>query len=413
MHAPDYVVLMARFFPASMAHLGEAVARDQGKAHFIDGAMPGETIEGNIVLDKGSWARVQLTRIIDPSPERIDPVCPHFVRCGGCQWQFAAYEAQLRWKSEVLSGQLRHLGGIDSPVVRATKTVSPPYQYRNRMDFDVVDGRPALHKRRSNHQEKLEECHLLLPGLADLFEELGHLGSAQKVTIRMSIATGERHMIFEGGRPPPADRWDAAVSHRSHSGTQIISGNGAISEHVGTTRFRITGKSFFQNNTTGANALVDLVKEALQPQPGDTLLDGYAGGGLFAATVTPDEGRVIAIERSLVSVRDLRHNLAQSTIEDFRVILGSVEEAIENLDEYVQIAVVDPPRNGMGEKGVTAITATQPRALAYVSCDPASLARDTRYLAQAGYEMEWAAPVDLFPQTFHVETVASFIRSRT
>lgn len=401
---------MVRLSPTSMAHLGEAVARDAGKAHFVAGALPGEIVEGDIVLDKGSWARVEMTEVIEPSPERVTPPCRHFGSCGGCQWQYAAYEAQLRWKAEVVAGQLQHLGRIEAPVVRPTLAVGDPYRYRNRMDFAVLGGAPALHRRRSDRLEPLSECHLLLPGLAGLFSELGDLGSARRVTLRMSEATGERHIIIEGGDRPSPDRWQAAISHRTPSGTQVVTGNGAVEEHVGAARLRISGGAFFQNNTAGAAALVALVSEALEPRPGETLLDAYAGGGLFSVTVTPANGRAVAIETSHVAVRDLRHNLKTAGIRDARVVKGSVEESVADLDEYYEIAVVDPPRQGLKEEGVAAVVAARPRALAYVSCDPASLARDAGYLAGSGYRMEWAAPVDLFPQTFHIETVAAFIR---
>ena len=120
-----------------MAHGGEAVARVGGKAHFIAGAIPGERVEGRVVRDKGSWARVEIHRVLDPSPLRVVPPCPHFEECGGCQWQFAGHRAQLDWKASIVAGQLRHLGGIADPPVRPAVAPGRPYGYRNRMDFVV------------------------------------------------------------------------------------------------------------------------------------------------------------------------------------------------------------------------------------------------------------------------------------
>ena len=238
-------------------------------------------------------------------------------------------------------------------------------------------------------------------------------GGVQRLTLRVGATTGEKLVIVEGTIPDAAADWKASVSQRSRGALQIISGVGAIHEVVAGNRFRITGGSFFQNNTPAAHLLVDLVIEALSPRQGETLLDAYAGGGLFGVAAAPESGRVIGVEASATSVRDLRRNLKTAGIADARVVRGKVEEAVPDLDEYWQIVVVDPPRPGLGIAAVAAVTAASPRTIAYVSCDPAGLARDATYLRDAGYELEWAAPVDLFPQTFHIETVAKFSLSRT
>lgn len=407
-----YRSAVVQLSPTSVAHLGEAVARVNGKAHFVAGAMPGEVVQGEVILDKGSWARVRLTSVEVASPERIDPPCPHFAACGGCQWQFAEYAAQLRWKSDILAGQLEHLGRISEPAVRPTMRAGDPYAYRNRMDFRVSNGKPALHRARSRELVPLDRCLLLHPDLADVFANLGDLRGVRRVTLRVGANTGEKLVIIEGPIPDAAADWNSSVSQQSRDALQIVSGSGAIHEVVAGNRFRITGKSFFQNNTPAAHLLVDLVREALDPRRGETLLDAYAGGGLFGVSAAPESGRVIAVEASATSVRDLRHNLETAGIANSRVVRGNVEQAVPDLDEYWQIAVVDPPRPGLGVAAVAAVTAASPRTIAYVSCDPAGLARDATYLRDAGYQLEWAAPVDLFPQTFHIETVAKFSLSQ-
>lgn len=401
---------MIELSPTGMAHLGEAVARVDGKAHFIAGAMPGEVVLGEVVIDKGSWARVRLESIARASPYRIDPPCPHFLECGGCQWQFAAYERQLEWKAEVVAGQLEHLGGITAPQVLPTASAGPPFHYRNRMDFKVADGKPALHRSRSKQLVGLDTCLLLHPRLSALLDRLGPLDGVRRLTMRTSEATGESLVIVEGDLPPQAASWDASVAQRTRAGLRVVKGAGSITEEVRGRRFRITGGSFFQNNSPAAGVLVDLVSEALDARPGEVLLDAYAGGGLFGASVAPAGGRVIAVEVSPTAIRDLRKNLREAGVADHRVVRGKVVEAVPDLDEYWQLAVVDPPRPGLGAAAVEAVTAAEPRVLAYVSCDPAGLARDARYLSDLGYRLDWAAPVDLFPQTFHIETVARFER---
>ena len=404
---------MIELTPSDIAHGGEAVGRLYGKAHFVAGAIPGETVQGRVVLDKGSWARVELAEVIEPSPARVRPPCSHFGACGGCQWQFADYSAQLEWKRSIVAGQLEHLGKVHDPAVRATVASADPYRYRNRMDFRVLDGMPAMYRRRSRELVPLSECLLLHPLLAPVFEQLGDLDGVRRVVLRAGVTTGEKLVILEGEVPAQAESWDASVAHRSKHGLTVVSGASAIHEEIAGARLRITGGSFFQNNTAGAGDLVDLVDEALDIEPGDTLLDAYAGGGLFSVTSGRSASRVLAVEISPMSVSDLRHNLATNGVDDHRVVKGAFEAVAEGLDEYWDVAVVDPTRDGLGIGGINAVTAAMPRTIAYVACDPASLARDSRHLGEVGYTLDWVAPVDLFPQTYHIEAVARFVRVDT
>ncbi len=397
--------------PVDMAHGGSAVARIDGKAFFVDGAMPGELVSGEIELDKGSWGRIRLDEILEPSQQRVAPRCRHFDTCGGCQWQYAAYEAQLEWKRSTVLGQLSHLGGLQDPVVRETLAPGDPFNYRNRMDFRIDGGRPALHRRKSNKLVPLIECDLLHPNLVDLFPDLGNLDGVEALTLRTSVATGDVLVVIRGEVPPQASAWDCQIAQIRSSGLQPIRGAPTIEEDVAGLSFRITGDAFFQNNTAGAEALVQLVAEAADLDEDDTLLDAYAGGGLFAATAGRASGRVIGIEINPTTASDLQANLNRAGVEDFRVICGATEDVIERIDEYWDVVIADPPRRGLGVEGVDALTAASPRTVVYVSCDPASLARDSRLLGEVGYDLDWVTPVDMFPQTFHVESVARYLRT--
>jgi len=402
-----YAGPMIEFTPSDMAHGGAAIGRIDGKAHFVDGAMPGELVRGDVVQDKGAWARVALQEVLQPSPLRVAPPCPHFARCGGCQWQFADYPTQLEWKQSIVASQLAHLGGLDDPPMAPAVAPGPEYGYRNRMDFSVLDGAPALTERRSHTLVPISECLLLDPVLARMYDNLTDLGEARAVTLRMSTTTGSVLAVIRGPVPDGAEAWGCGISRRDRSGVHAKIGSGDISETVAGAELRITGDAFFQSNIAGAETLVALVAAALEPQSGETLLDAYAGGGLFSVTVGRKASTVIAVEANGLGVFDLRHNLAQAGI-DHRLVKGAVEDAA--IGERWDTAVVDPPREGLRAAGVAAVTAGKPRSIAYVSCDPASLARDVRHLNDAGYQLELATPVDLFPQTFHIETVAQFVR---
>ncbi len=401
---------MMELHPHDVAHGGEAVARHDGKAYFIPGAMPGEVVEATVVEDKGSWARTALVEVVEPAPSRRVPPCPHAATCGGCQWQFAGEDEQRRWKRSIVVGQLEHLGRISSPVVHDTLTVGPDFGYRNRMDFHVVDGTPALFRQRSNDLVPLDECSLMVPELQEVFARLGDLAGVDRLTLRSGTATGTVLAIVEGVVPDQVDTWGVTVFHRTDRRLQRVIGVDDLVEVVDGVTFEIPPDGFFQNNTAGAVALVRLVAGILEVEPHETLLDGYCGVGLFGATVGRSAARVLGIESVPGAVEHARRNLDRAGV-DHKVIRGSFTRDIEALDEYWDVAVVDPPRKGLGERGVDAVTAAMPRRIAYVSCDPASLARDARLLGRSGYTFVEATPVDMFPQTYHVETVARFDRS--
>ncbi len=212
-----------------MAHGGEAVARVDGKTWFVAGAMPGERVLGDISVDKGAWGRVELRSVEDPSPHRVRPPCTHFGTCGGCHWQFADHATQLDWKRSIVAGQLRHLGRLADPDVRATVAPSGPYGYRNRMDFSVDGGRPALFRGRSRSLVPIDHCWLLEPALAGLFDRLGPLDGVERLTVRVGAATGAALVVLTGEVPAQAADWGASVVRRHHDGYEAILGDPWIS----------------------------------------------------------------------------------------------------------------------------------------------------------------------------------------
>lgn len=388
-----------------MAHGGDAVARLDGKAVFVPGALPGERVEIVDLVDRGSWAKATLARVVEASADRVEPPCPVFVECGGCQWQQADHAAQLRYKQQVVAGQLEHLGRLADPPVRSTAAPGPPYAYRNRMAFQVSSQGAGQFKARTHTVVPTDECALLVPPLADLFGRLGDLTGVRSITLRHGTRTGDLLVVVDGDVPAQAVDWGASVVHRTKSGLEAVIGSQFLHEIVAGVRLRVTGPAFFQVNTPGADELVALVAEAIRPAADEVLLDAYAGGGLFAVTVGRRAGQVVAVENDPDAVGDLRHNVAEHGVESVEVVEARVEDFLASGTHTWDLAVCDPPRSGLGAVGVAGIVAPGPRAVAYVSCDPASFARDVRHFGEHGYRLEWAAPVDLFPQTFHVETV--------
>jgi len=388
-----------------IAHGGEAVGRFEGKAHFVAGAMPGERVEVEVVGEKRRWARAKLVRVTEASPDRVEAPCPAFGKCGGCTWQYATYERQLDWKRDVVAGQLAHLGRLDGVDVRPTMAPGSPYAYRNRMDFAVSDGRPALHEHASNRLVALNGCPLLKRQLAERFAALGDLTGVRKVVLRTGVNTGDNLILLEGRAPDQASTWDASVVVRSHDDLHTLRGRPWLEEEIDGVRFRVPAKSFFQVNTEGAEMLVALAAEAAGLSADDVLLDGYAGVGLFAATVGRSARRVVTIDSEKASFRAITGNLEAVIPGRFHSMLGGFEGTATAVKDAWDVALVDPPRAGLGTAGVGAVTRTTPRTIVLISCDPASLARDAGLLTKAGYRLDWVQPVDLFPQTYHVETV--------
>lgn len=392
----------------SIAHGGEGVGRLDGKAHFVAGAMPGERVEVQVVREKRRWARAQLVRLIEASPDRIEAPCPAFGTCGGCTWQYATYRRQLEWKRDVVAGQLAHLGRLEDIDVRPTMAPGSPFAYRNRMDFAVSNGRPGLHEPASNHVVALDGCPLLTPDLAARFDALGDLTGVRRVVLRTGVNTGDNLILVDGRAPDQAASWDASVVVRSRDGLRTIRGQPWLEEEIHGVRFRVPAASFFQVNTKGAEMLVSLAADAADVGADDVLLDGYAGVGLFAATVGRSAGRVVTIDSQRAAFRAITRNLEGAIPGRFHSMLGPFESTASAVRDRWDVAIVDPPRAGLGTTGVDAVARTTPRTIVLVSCDPASLARDAGLLTAAGYRLDWVQPVDLFPQTFHVETVTRF-----
>ncbi|CAN5828513.1 23S rRNA (uracil(1939)-C(5))-methyltransferase RlmD [soil metagenome] len=368
---------------SSMAHGGSAVGRDQGRVVFVDGGVPGDTVTLRDVDDRGRFLKAGLGALVVPSPDRVEPPCPVFDRCGGCNWQMLSLEGQRRWKANTVADQLAHLGAVVDPPVSETLAVGPGFGYRNRIDLRVSEGQPALLERGSHRPVVIDDCPLVIEPISSVIRGLEPATEVDRVTIRASVVTGEMAVISRR-----SGRWEHATLH----------------EEVAGRRFRITGRAFFQVNTTGAGALVRLVDDYLSPGPGDVLLDGYAGGGLFSVTVGSKAGRIVAVENDGRAQADLAVNAPGAEL-----VGRPCERATAGIGR-VDFAVVDPPRAGLGGDGVATLVEARPRRISYVSCDPASLARDLRLLIAAGYQLAEVVPVDLFPNTHHIEAVASLER---
>jgi len=400
----------------ALGHGGSALGRHQGRVIFVPYAIPGETVRAEIIEARTRWARARLLEVLVPSPHRVDPPCPYFGpdECGGCHFQHIAYEAQAEFKGQVLADQLARVGGLHGVDVAEIIAAAEPWSYRNHVQFSVTPaGRLGFLTADTHHVVAVDECLLLDPLLDDLWAALDmKWPQLRRLSLRCGSATGDLMAVFELDHYEDFDiEVDFPVSCvilLADGEAVVLMGDPHLVDHVAGRDYCISAGSFFQVNTAGAEVLVALVRDYLAPAAGETLLDLYCGVGLFGLSLADQVGRVVGVEADPSAAADFRCN-AQG-LDHVTLLEGKVHAALAHLDEPVDSVVLDPPRSGAGERVVSEIARLAPRRIVYVSCDPATLARDARRLVDSGYQPAQVQPVDLFPQTYHVESVALFTR---
>lgn len=400
-----------------MAHGGPAMGRHQGKVFFVPYALPGETVVVEVETSKKGWARARLTEVIESSPERIAPACPHFGpnACGGCQWQHVRYPAQLAYKTDVVSDQLARLGGLIEAKVSPTRAVGQPWGYRNHVQLHVSPNGLGYVTADGQRVEAITICPIMHPLIAELFEELDiEIEHLDGLSLRAGARTDQQLVIFETTDDEPfelmVDRPVSCVMMLQDGTPVTLAGNDHLFERVKGHEYRVSAGSFFQVNTAGAEVLVDAVVDCLSPRPHETLLDLYCGVGLFSLALSALVAQVIAVETHPAAVTDARFNVEAAGLDNVRILQDDVASVLSDFDEVAHAAIVDPPRSGCGPDVMRQLASLRPNRLIYVACDPATLARDAKALTGAGYHLVQVQPYDLFPQTYHVECVALFVR---
>jgi tRNA/tmRNA/rRNA uracil-C5-methylase (TrmA/RlmC/RlmD family) len=452
------------------AHGGWCIARADGLVLFIRHALPGERVRAVVTQVTAKLARADAVEILDPSPDRVPPPCPHARPggCGGCDWQHASLPAQRRLKAEVIRQQLSRVAGLDREVTveplpgdeggngaapePAAPTAGPAREpgatsagpapepaapsarlaarsagpapglgWRTRVTFAVApDGTAGLRRHRSHDVIPLTECPIAHP----LVTAAGVPGrawpGATAVQVAVVPATGERAVLVTGpprGRmpalPPGAVAADSIRLTGRNGARTALAGRGYLAQHATGRDWRVDLAGFWQVHPAAADTLTQAVLAALDPRAGDSALDLYCGAGLFAgalARAVGPSGRVAAIEGDVTAARDARHNLREWSWA--RVHRGDVGEVLARITlDGTTLAVLDPPRAGAAREVTDALSAAPDlRRIAYVSCDPATLARDLARLAPAGWTLHALRAFDAFPMTHHVECLATLTR---
>lgn len=405
-----------------VGHGGFAVARHEGRVVFVRHALPGERVRARVTEggDDARYWRADAVEVIDAAPGRVTPPCPYAGpgRCGGCDWQHADLPTQRQLKARVVREQLSRLAGLDRDVeVEAVPGDDAGLGWRTRVGYAVDDtGRAGLRRHRSHDVYPIETCAIAHPGVRSIgVEQLPWPGMDAVQAVASS--TGERLIVAEPGQRdvslPELDDDVSVALTRDHGGIRAVRGEAQVSEQAAGRHWRVSAGAFWQVHPGAADVLTSAVREAAAPRPGEHALDLYSGVGLFSAALADgvgDTGAVTAIEGDKVAAADARHNL--SDLPQVRVVAGPVEKSLRReRDEGADVVVLDPPRAGAKLTVVDEIVRRAPRAIAYVACDPAALARDLAAFATHGYELAGLRAFDLFPMTHHVECVARVVPS--
>jgi 23S rRNA (uracil1939-C5)-methyltransferase len=402
----------------SLAFGGDGVGRDpDGRVIFVEGAAPGDRVEVEIVETKKGYARGTIARLLTPSPHRIDPPCPIFVEgeCGGCQWQHVDVETQRAAKQDIVARALRHVMG--EGVLRPIETPSPAFGWRRRARMRWRGVRSESEEpgsgsgsgsiriigyqaRRSHKLVDVPACPQLEPALD------AALPRARAAVLEQSASSGELHLLL-GGRGDVHIVLSPSNPTSSPSPSPISSPPIDLADDPDGVPFLASADVFAQVSARGNDTLRRLVRDAAGPTPG-RVLELYAGSGNFTRDLARVADRVVAIEESPPAVSLAEQNLAARNLDTRVIFLRSGASA--SLDSFsagdFDLAVVDPPRTGLEPGVASSLVRLAPRTLIYVSCDPPTLARDLRTFVDSGWRVDAVTPVDLMPQTFHIEVVA-------
>ncbi len=405
-----------------VAHGGWCVARPaDGPVVFVRHALPGEQVLARITEVTARLARADAVEILVASPDRVTPPCPHARPggCGGCDWQHATLPAQRSLKAAVIRQQLRRMAGIDREVtVEALPGEADGLGWRTRVQFAVrEDGVAGLRAHRSHRVIDVGQCLIAHRAITDLALTARRWPGETSVEALVAADPGERAVIVTPGRSAGTSTARlAADSVLRRAGLQNhrltpVRGRGYLIQHAAGRDWRVSAGAFWQVHPAAADALTAAVLAALEPRPGDTALDLYCGAGLFAgalATAVGPGGMVIGVEADGAAVRDARHNLRE--YPGVRVHRGDVAEVLARGGlPPARLAVADPPRAGLAREVIDYVSAAENGVgrLAYVSCDPATLARDIGLLVGRGWVLGGLRGFDAFPMTHHVECVAT------
>ncbi|HOJ09343.1 MAG TPA: 23S rRNA (uracil(1939)-C(5))-methyltransferase RlmD [Clostridiales bacterium] len=436
-----------------MNHEGQGVGHIGSLAVFVDGGVIGENIELKVIKVAKNYAVGKLLKILRVSPGRTEPFCSIFKSCGGCSLQHINYNDQLQYKTNLVKETLKRIGKIDEAIVHDTIGMDHPFNYRNKAQFPVglCDGKPAIgfYAKRSHEivgscdcgiqdpvSDKIREIfrRFIIDNEISIYDETTHLGLVRHLMVRKGFRTGEVMVVVViNGKDLPYRRKlvddlisrvpniKSIVLNINTQNTNVILGernmkiygDDTIVDYIGDFKFHISPLSFFQVNPIQTEVLYNKAMEYAQLTGRETVFDLFCGTGTIALFMAQKAGKVYGVEIVEDAILDARKNAKLNRVGNAKFIAGDVEKVIPELygqGVRADVVVVDPPRKGCETSLLDTIADMGPERIVYVSCNPATLARDLMYLEGKGYSTAEVQPVDMFPWTVHVETVVLMSR---
>lgn len=406
---------------SAMAQGGDAVGRYEGRAVFASGGLPAELVRVRLHDRQKAFARGRVVEVLRTAPERIASPCPLENICGAANWRWLDPQAQREFKRSILAEQLRHIGGLDVPVLPAPDADErASWGYRTTAELHVSHDRIGYFLPGSRRVADIPACCLHHPLINDALAALRPLLSPdldlRGVTLRCSPSSGDVIALLDGRGPlrELARRWRSAykplVGVVQAAQRRVLDGRDWIERTVGGVRFRLSASAFFQVNAYQTERLVERVRVLLAPQPNTRLLDLYCGVGLFALSLAAEVAAVVGVEEWQPAIDDARRSARQNGLTNLSFTVGAAEQALDTLSEPFDRIVLDPPRRGCAPEVLAALARLEPERIVYVSCHPGTLARDCKQLAAAGYRITSAEIIDMFPHTHHVESIVRLER---
>ncbi|HWL22691.1 MAG TPA: 23S rRNA (uracil(1939)-C(5))-methyltransferase RlmD [Ureibacillus sp.] len=431
-----------------LTHDGNGVAKVDGYPLFIQGALPQETAEIHVLKTLKNYGFAKIVEIIEPSPDRVKAPCIYFGKCGGCQLQHLSYEGQLKWKENMVKNVMKRIGKIDAPVL-PVKGMQDPWNYRNKsqIPFSMTETGPiaGFYKSKTHEIVDMERC-LIQVGEADAimanlkkelseigiqpYNEESHQGMLRHVVVRKGRATGEVMVVLVTNKHkfPQKEATievirklvpnvTSIVQNINIEKTNVIMGNetytlwgkDTIEDTIGGVRFEISARSFYQVNPVQTEVLYKQALDYAQLKGDETVIDAYCGIGTISLFLAEKAKQVMGVEIVEQAIEDAKRNAELNGYKNTYFEAGPAEEVIPRWyadGKEADVLVVDPPRKGCDEALLQTIIEHKPNRVVYVSCNPATLARDLRILEDGGYKTVEIQPVDMFPQSTHCECCA-------
>jgi 23S rRNA (uracil1939-C5)-methyltransferase len=435
---------------------GSGVGREQNRVVFVADTVPGDRILARLIRVKPKYAVAKLEQILTPSPGRIRPACIVADKCGGCQWQHIDYEYQRQAKRNIVIQTLERIGGFEQPAVAPEVLKGSALEYRNKATYPVQQSatgqiKAGYYQKGSHRLINLNQCPIQDPHLNpfltnikqdiqqrgwSIYDEQRHTGTVRHLGLRVGRRTGEILLILIvknrqlPGLEAQAELWlqqypqlvGVCLNVNPHKTnvilgqqTECVRGQGFLREQFAGLTFHLKPDTFFQVNTEVAEALVNVILEELNLRGDETLVDAFCGIGTLtlplAKQLQPSSGQVFGIEIQPSAIEQAQENAALNEIKNIQLIVGKVQNILPQLKIKSDIVLLDPPRKGCDSLVIEALLKIQPKKIVYMSCKPATLARDLKLLCQTGmYQLKGVQLADFFPQTAHVEAVAFLVK---